>query len=850
MTQSFYTNVAVRGENVLYRGYENGKSVQIKIPYNPTIFLPTQKETEWRTLNGTPVEPFCAGNMFETKKFLEKYRGVSGFEIHGVTDPVFHFIGDEFPDEVDFDISSIKVANIDIETTAEDGFPQIENPTEKVISITVDFDGEVHVFGLGKFHVTGVKCYEYDDEREMLAGFLSLWDDKRPDVITGWNIRFFDIPYLVSRMKRVFSNGEEKFLSPWRVIRDKYVQKMNREHLVYELLGVATLDYYELYTTFTYVTQESYRLDHIAFVELGERKLDYGEYDTIVDFYKGNFQRFIEYNVRDVELVRKLEEKLKLLELAMTLAYSAKVNFMDIFSQVKTWDQIIYHHLKKQKIVIPSKNYVKKDSQYAGAYVKEPIVGKHDWIVSFDLNSLYPHLIMQYNISPETLIEMDEESRFGVGPHRILDGSCHDKLEELKSGDYSVAANGTCYRKDIQGFLPELMEKMYQDRKMYKKKMIECQKQRQDIPKMNMPSIGKAGLAKKLDNDIAKYHNFQLVRKIQLNSAYGAIGNEWFRYYDVRMAEAITLSGQLSIRWIADKLNDFLNETIGTEDYDYVVASDTDSVYLRLDNLVQKTCKGKDKKEIVSFLNKASEKIILPFIEKKYEELAELMNAYQNKMVMEREVIADTGVWTAKKRYMLNVHNSEGVEYDQPKLKIMGIETTRSSTPQFVRNRLKEAIKLILTKDEKSVIDFIEKVRAEFVQQNPEDIAFPRGVSNLSKYRDSTHIYKKATPIAVKGALLFNHYVRKMGLQKKYATIQEGEKIKFLYLKSPNPVGGISGKDQVISFQNTLPKEFDLLNYIDYDRQFDVSFLEPLKSILDAIGWKHEETATLESLFS
>jgi len=850
MTQSFYTNVAVRGENVLYRGYENGKSVQIKIPYNPTIFLPTQKETEWRTLNGTPVEPFCAGNMFETKKFLEKYRGVSGFEIHGVTDPVFHFIGDEFPDEVDFDISSIKVANIDIETTAEDGFPQIENPTEKVISITVDFDGEVHVFGLGKFHVTGVKCYEYDDEREMLAGFLSLWDDKRPDVITGWNIRFFDIPYLVSRMKRVFSNGEEKFLSPWRVIRDKYVQKMNREHLVYELLGVATLDYYELYTTFTYVTQESYRLDHIAFVELGERKLDYGEYDTIVDFYKGNFQRFIEYNVRDVELVRKLEEKLKLLELAMTLAYSAKVNFMDIFSQVKTWDQIIYHHLKKQKIVIPSKNYVKKDSQYAGAYVKEPIVGKHDWIVSFDLNSLYPHLIMQYNISPETLIEMSEDSRFGVGPNRILDGSCHDKLEELKSGDYSVAANGTCYRKDFQGFLPELMEKMYQDRKMYKKKMIECQKQRQEIPKMNMPSIGKAGLAKKLDNDIAKYHNFQLVRKIQLNSAYGAIGNEWFRYYDVRMAEAITLSGQLSIRWIADKLNEFLNETIGTEDYDYVVASDTDSVYLRLDNLVQKTCKGKDKKEIVSFLNKASEKIILPFIEKKYEELAELMNAYQNKMVMEREVIADTGVWTAKKRYMLNVHNSEGVEYDQPKLKIMGIETTRSSTPQFVRNRLKEAIKLILTKDEKSVIDFIEKVRAEFVQQNPEDIAFPRGVSNLSKYRDSTHIYKKATPIAVKGALLFNHYVRKMGLQKKYATIQEGEKIKFLYLKSPNPVGGISGKDQVISFQNTLPKEFDLLNYIDYDRQFDVSFLEPLKSILDAIGWKHEETATLESLFS
>jgi DNA polymerase elongation subunit (family B) len=856
MTKSFYTNVAVRGDNVLYRGYENGQAIQKKIPYSPTIFLPTQKETDWKTLDGVPVEPFNAGSMSETKKFIDQYKGVKGFEIHGVTDPVFHFIGDEFPDEVDFDFNTLKIANIDIETTAEDGFPQVDNPREQIIAITVDFDGDVHVFGLGDFHIAGVTCYSFETEIELLQSFLSVWDDKRPDIVTGWNIRFFDIPYLVSRIKAIMPDAV-KFMSPWRVIRDKTILKMNQEREVYELLGISTLDYYELYTTFTYVTQESYRLDHIAFVELGERKLDYGEYDTIVDFYKGDFQRFMEYNVRDVQLVRKLEDKLKLLELATTLAYSAKVNFMDIFSQVKTWDQIIYHYLKKQKIAIPSKNYIKKDSQYAGAYVKEPIVGKHDWIVSFDLNSLYPHLIMQYNISPETLIDMSEDSRFGIGPNNILAGpddlygkTCYGRLEKLKSKDYSVAANGTCYTKDVQGFLPALMEKMYKDRKMFKKKMIECQKQRQEVQHMNMSTIGKAGLAQKLDYDIAKYNNFQLVRKIQLNSAYGAIGNEWFRYYDVRMAEAITLSGQLSIRWIADKLNAFLNETLKTGDYDYVVASDTDSVYLRLEPLVNQTCKGKTTKEIVAYLNKASEKIILPFIEKKYEELAELMNAYQNKMVMEREVIADTGVWTAKKRYMLNVHNSEGVEYEEPKLKIMGIETTRSSTPQFVRDRLKKAIELILTKDEDSVIRFIDEVKAEFNQQNPEDIAFPRGVSNLSKYRDSTHIYKKATPIAVKGALIYNHYVRKLGLQKKYATIQEGEKIKFLYLKSPNPVGGVSGKDQVISFQNTLPKEFDLLNYIDYDRQFDVSFLEPLKSILDAIGWKHKEVATLESLFS
>ena len=839
MSGSFYTNVAVKGSKILYRGFENGQPVTTKIPYQPTIFLPTQDTSEWTTLSGEPVEPFVAGNMFETKKFLEKYRDVSGFEIHGVTDPVFHFIGDEFPDDVDFEFNLLKVANIDIETTAENGFPQIENPTEKIIAITVDFgDGDVHSFGTGSFRVDGAKCWEYDDEREMLLAFLALWDQERPDIVTGWNIRFFDIPYLVSRMKKLFVEGEYKLLSPWKEIRDRHVQKMNREHLVYEILGVATLDYYELYQTFTYTNQESYRLDHIAFVELGERKLDYGEFDNIVDFYKGDFNRFMEYNVRDVELVRKLEDKLKLLELATTLAYSAKVNFMDIFSQVKTWDQIIYHYLKKQKIVIPSKNYVKKDSQFAGAYVKEPIAGKHDWIVSFDLNSLYPHLIMQYNISPETLVDMDEDSRFGVNVDGILTDECREKLDALKATGHAVAANGTCYRKDSRGFLPALMDKMYQERKHYKKLMIQAQIEKQKDPSKT-----------ELDFDIAKYNNFQLVRKIQLNSAYGAIGNEWFRYFDTRMAEAITLSGQLSIRWIADKLNEFLNTTLETDDYDYVVASDTDSIYLRLGNLVDKTCSGKSTKEIVDYLDKASEKIILPFIKKKYDDLAVMMSSYENKMVMEREVIADSGVWTAKKRYMLNVHNSEGVPYEQPKLKIMGIETTRSSTPQVVRTWLKEAIRMVLQEDEETVISFIDNVRTEFNQQPPENIAFPRSVNNLKKWKDSANIYISATPIAVKGALIYNHYIKKMGLIKRYPLIQDGEKIKFLYLKKPNPVGGICGRDHVISFPSNVPKEFDLDTYINYDLQFEKSFLDPLKTILDAIGWKHEHSASLESLF-
>ena len=547
----------------------------------------------------------------------------------------------------------------------------------------------------------------------------------------------------------------------------------------------------------------------------------------------------MEYNYLDVILVERLESKLKLIELAVALSYSAKVNYNDVFSQTRTWDAIIYHYLTSRNIVIPPKKLGKKHKQYAGAYVKDPIVGMHDWVVSFDLNSLYPHLIMQYNISPETIVREGYGSTRGfVGVDDILHVEEIEHIEEAKEKDLCIAANGVCFTKEFQGFLPELMEKMYADRKMYKKKMIECQKQKETDPDNS-----------ELDFEIAKYNNFQLVRKIQLNSAYGALGNQYFRYYSTDMAEAITLSGQLTIRWIEEALNEFLNETIGTKDYDYVVASDTDSVYLRLGNLVDKVVPTKTKQEVVEFLNKASAEIILPFIKGKYDKLADKMNAYQNKMVMEREVIAEKAVWTAKKRYMLLVHDSEGVRYETPKMKIMGVETTRSSTPQVVRDSLKEAIHLILTTDEQTIMDFVKDFKDKFNKMVPEDIAFPRGVSNVEKYYDSNMIYQKATPIAVKGSLLYNYYIKKLKLTRRHREIIDGDKIKFLHLKKPNPMGGVRGTDQVIAFPNSLPKEFGLEDYIDYDTQFSKSFLEPLKTILEKIGWKHEEQASLEGMF-
>ena len=829
----FYTNVTIRGDKVLYRGYEDGERVEGGIDYRPTLFVSTNKSSKYHTIHGHSVESFQPGSMSDCRDFIERHESVTGFEIYGNTDYTYQFIGDKFPDEVDYSMKTLKVGYIDIETTSENGFPQVTNPQEKVNVITLAVEDRTYVFGLGDFQIDDpdIIARRYDDEVDLLLEFLEVWKKEDVDIITGWNVKFFDIPYLYARMDHLIekkANG----LSPWNWVRKRDIQTQAGDRIAYEVVGRTILDYFDLYQKFTYVNQESYKLDHIAFVELGEKKLEY-EYDHFKDFYTNDFQKFVEYNIQDVRLIQKLEKKLGLMELAMALAYNAKVNLGDVFSQVRMWDQIIYHYLRGQDIVIPRKKAGgKKENQIIGAYVKEPITGRHDWIVSFDLNSLYPHLIMQYNISPDTKMRPDG---FPRNPCIDVDGVlgetdlCERNLKQLKQQNFSIAANGVCFRKDRLGFMPKLMEKFYAERKHFKKLMIEAQKKKQKDPNNE-----------ELDFEIAKYHNFQLVRKIQLNSAYGAMGNQYFRYFDIDIAEAITTSGQLSIQYIANKLNEFLNKTLDTGDYDYVVASDTDSVYLRLGNLVRAAAQGKSEEEIVRFLDKSCKEIIEPFIKKAYETLAAKMNAHANKMVMEREVIADVGVWTAKKRYMLNVHNSEGVQYDEPKMKIMGIETTRSSTPMVVRQKLKDAIKLVLTGTEDQVIDFIDDFKQEFKKYSPDEIAFPRGCNNLITYQDETHIYRKSTPIAVKGALIYNHFLKKMKLTDRYYAINEGDKVKFLYLAVPNPF-----QNTVISFPGSSPKEFELKEYADYDKQFAVSFLEPLKNILEKVGWDHERRATL-----
>ena len=820
----FYTNVQPHGNYIALRGVnDRGESFKEKLNYEPTLFVESHKpqNPQWKTLDNRNVAPVKWGSMKESRQAMKEYGG----NVFGFDQFQYSFISDNYRGMVDYDLDKIKIGYIDIETSSEHGFPDVRNATEEVLAISYRCGETFRVYGCQGYEPSeGVLFVPCTSEEHLLLEFVNDWSMNYPDIITGWNSRFFDIPYLVNRIVKILGQKMANKLSPWGWYKENEINLFgNRKQQVFELVGISSIDYMDVYKKFTYVNRESYSLNHIAYTELGEKKLDYSEYSSLHELYKTNFQKFVDYNVRDVVLLERLEEKLKLLEMIISLAYMAKCNFNDVFSPVKMWDCIIFNHLKDQQIVVPPKKHETKLEAYEGAYVKDPKIGRHKWVASFDLNSLYPHLIMQYNISPETLVGMHTESG-------LVDALLDKEFDVafLKEKNLTMTPNGSLYTRKKQGFLPALMEKMYTDRVKYKNLLLTEQKK------------GKAADTNKL----AQYHNMQINLKIALNSAYGALGNQWFRFYDVRNAEAVSVAGQLSIRWAERAVNQYLNKILETDNDDYVLASDTDSLYVTLDSLVQKVGLT-DTDKIIEFMDKVCEGKIQNVIDKCYGEMAEYVNAFEQKMVMKREVLAEVGIWTGKKHYILNVHNSEGVQYDEPKLKIMGIEAIKSSTPEPCRNALKEAFKIMMNGTEDDVINYIEDFKIKFKTLPAEEVSFPRSVKGLAKYHDSASIYQKSTPIHVKGSLIYNKILQNKRLTRKYPKIQEGEKIKFAYLKEPNPTG-----DTVIAMLNALPDEFELKPYIDYEKQFSKSFLDPIIGILNVIGWEHERKTNIMGFFT
>ena len=834
---SFYTCVNRFGNKMLYRGYnDNGERVQTKVPFKPTMYLQsTKSEGVWKAFDGSSVEPIELDSMSEATDFIKKYEDIDNFKIHGNNNFVAQFIQDKFPGVIKYDLKKIEVGNIDIEVASDDGFPEPGQANYPIISIAYKSSNNniYYVWGLDSYDssksqleldgalIRYVRCA---GESDLILKFLTFWMHNCPDIITGWNIRFFDIPYMVNRTTRILGEETVKKFSPFGITKYRQINVKGKNLDAYEIYGVQQMDYFDLFQKFgySYGTQASYTLDHIASVVVGEKKLSYAEHGSLHTLYKNDYQKFIDYNIRDVQLVDKIDKQTGLMNLALTVAYKGGVNYMETFGTTSIWDSIIYRHLSQQKIAIPPA--VRKHKEpYPGGYVKDPIVGMSKWITSFDLNSLYPNLIVQYNMSPETLLS---------GPGDFTASGVDYYLEndidpELRERDVSVAANGSMYRKDKRGVMPEIIIGLYDERRAVKNDMLKLQK---DYEK---------GKTSELSREINRLENTQMAIKILLNSLYGALGNAYFRYFDMRIAEGITLSGQLSIKWAEKAMNEAMNSILKSDGVDYVIAMDTDSLYVNMEPLVNAV----NPKDPVKFIDQACEQKIVPILAKAYDKMFTQMNAYDNRMVMAREAIADKGIWMAKKRYILNVHNNEGVQYAQPKLKIMGIEAVKSSTPQVVRDKFVKAYQLMLNSTEAELQKFVADFFEEFKSLRPEEVSFPRGVSDIEKWEDRHTVYKKGTPIHVRGALLYNQQLKKANLSQE--AIKNGTKVKFCYMKMPNPL-----MENVISFTNFLPEEFALNQYVDYETQFNKTFKEPLKLVSDAIKWKLEYVNSLEGFFS
>lgn len=819
----FYTKVIQYKNKILHVFYDDNNKKRIEIcDFNPKLGLISDEEEKYKDIFGNNIKIIKFKNIDEYKKF--KYEE-DGLELYNDINLEYQFISERYKNNIVFSKNIMKIFNIDIEVDSRNGLPFPEEANYEIQAVTIQ------EMNSNKFIVYGLKDYENKkenikyikckNEEEILKRFIQLFEKIKPDILTGWNILYFDIPYLINRMKRLKIKDFLK-LSPIQEIKERKDDDKN----IYEILGVTILDYIELYKKFEQNKQESYSLNSISKIELGDEKVNYDEFEDLNELYEKDFKKFIEYNIKDVELVWKLDKKLKYIDLILSISYMVKCNYEDCFGTVKLWDIFLFNRLFEKNILIPPIR-INEKKEFPGGFVLDPKVGMTNFLTIYDIKSSYPNAIRSYNISPETIIpyeKLPEELKILKNKYGNIENSLDivDKMTEeetniLKKYNVCLTSSGNFFSNKKYGIVPEIVSNIYEERVRTQKLIKEYKKENKDTSSLEAKSYA---------------------LKILLNSLYGAFSNIWFRWFDIRIAETITSMGQTAIRSMAKYL---VNKYKDLE----VVAIDTDSLFINLEKIIEKEFnRDSNNKKILDFILKFQEEIIEPCIEEHFNLLTKKINAFKNTIKMENECISDRGIITEKKHYILKIIYKDGIFYlNDMKLKIKGIEVVRTSTPEIVRKKLKEVLELILKgKNNFEIIDFIKKFKKEFLSCSIEEISFPRSIQKglLEKY----NLQSKSLPIHVRGALIYNKFILDNKLMNKYELIKEGEKIKFCYIKEPNIFNS-----NVLAFKNKIPDEIKEKIKCNYELQFEKTFISPLEKIFEVLKWNFEKNNSLENLF-
>lgn len=895
--KEFYLAVEQMG-STLYERYINSEGIEQNrtIEYAPTMFQHAKigDDSPYKDIYGKTCVPKKFNTIKEARDWMKRMKDV-GMEALGMDDFRLAYLSDTYKGEIEYDREQVRIGVLDIEVSAPE-FPDPREAKYPIDAITHydSIEDKFFVYDLltgdmpewdkslvslediSQDDIHKIEYRSFTTEKALLSAYLKDWKQRTPVIVSGWNSDRFDIAYIITRYLNIFGKNVVRHFSPFGKVSEKTTtDNYGNEQLGYEIAGVAQLDGMALYKKFSFTPQPSYALGAVAEFETGKSKM---EYEGALNKLKGlDNQTYITYNIIDVIRVLDIDSKRNFLELVLSVAYYAKISFNSVLSPLKTWDAIIFNSLKEDKIVIPeNRKHVK--TPYEGAYVKEPVISNYLYIISFDLTSLYPSIIRQVNISPETIV-----GSFDVRPlAEYIAGTAPRPSEE-----YSCSPNGWMFSREKLGVIPVEIKKVFDQRKMWKKRMmagernLELIKHEQehltdahdqmidpnfdfyqdfsDTDKATLKTLSKQMLkaVKKIcEKKISQANTAQLNRKISINSLYGALGNEHFRYFDIRNASAITLFGQLAIQWIERYVNEYLNKTCKTTDVAYVRYCDTDSIYVCVDNVIESVggmSRFRDNNHWVDFLDKFAKERMEPAIDKAYRELAVYMNNVEHLMFMDREIISGPPInskglgsfWTAKKRYAACVWDSEGTRFEKPKIKIMGMETQRSSTPTAVKKFLKESVRRILQEGELSLHEQFGAFKEDYKKLDYREIAGVSSANNISKYSDGNGFPIKGTPNHIKGVLFFNRYTKTL---EGVSPIMEGEKVMILPLKDKNP-----WQSDCISWQSgsKLPSliEEEILKWVDFTAMFEKHVVAPLTTMTQACKIDYEKRASLNDLF-